>query len=63
MVVDLGYRIFISSTMDDLEDERQKIAIEVMRSENVPITAEHMIDVLDRPRGALEKKLMDAMVI
>jgi hypothetical protein len=57
MVVDLGYRIFISSTMDDLEEERHKIAIEVMRSENVPVMAEYMINVLDRPRGALEKKV------
>jgi hypothetical protein len=57
MVVDLGYRIFISSTMDDLEEERHKIAIEVMKSENVPIMAEYMINVLDRPRGALEKKV------
>jgi signal transduction histidine kinase len=56
-VVDLTYRIFISSTMDDLEEERQNIAIKVLRTENLPVTAEYMIDVLDPPRDALEKKL------
>ncbi|MGC2668604.1 MAG: DUF4062 domain-containing protein, partial [Candidatus Nitrosopolaris sp.] len=53
----MGFRIFISSTMDDLQEERHKIAIEIMKSENVPIMAEYMINVLDRPRGALEKKV------
>ena len=52
-----GYKIFISSTMEDLREERFKIAMEVMRSENMPIIAEHMINVLDTPRKALEKKV------
>ncbi|MFY9868338.1 MAG: DUF4062 domain-containing protein [Candidatus Nitrosopolaris sp.] len=47
--------MFISSTMDDLEEERHKIAYEVMRNQNVPIMAEYMVNVLDPPRGALEK--------
>jgi hypothetical protein len=52
-VIDLTYRIFISSTMDDLQEERQKIAIEIMRTQNVPIMAEYMMDVLYPPRDAL----------
>jgi hypothetical protein len=44
--------------MDDLEEERHKIAYEVMRNQNVPIMAEYMVNVLDPPRGALEKTMV-----
>jgi hypothetical protein len=36
----MGYRIFISSTMEDLEEEQYKISIELMKSQNIPIMAE-----------------------
>jgi hypothetical protein len=41
--------------MEDLEEERQKIANEVTRSLNVPIMAEYTIDVIHTPREAIEK--------
>jgi hypothetical protein len=53
----MGYKIFISSTMDDLQKERHKIAHEVTRSANIPIMAENMFDVINTPRKALEKKV------
>jgi hypothetical protein len=52
----MGYRIFISSTMEDLEEERNKIATEVMKSQNIPIMAEYLFDVRDNPREALERE-------
>jgi Domain of unknown function (DUF4062) len=51
-----GFKIFISSTIDDLQEERQEIALQVMKSENIPM-AENMIDVINTPRKALEKKI------
>jgi hypothetical protein len=53
----LGYRIFISSTMVDLAEERHNIAYEVMRSENIPVMAEYKYNVLDPPRVALVKEI------
>src|SRR5712691_2349248 len=42
--------------MEDLEEERRKIANEVMRSQNVPIMGEYTIDVIyTPPREAIEK--------
>jgi Domain of unknown function (DUF4062) len=51
------YKIFISSTIDDLREERLKIGIEVMKTENVAFLAEYFMDVHDFPRVALEKKV------
>jgi hypothetical protein len=50
-----AYKIFISSTMDDLKKEREDIALEVFLSQNFPIIAERVINVIDSPRGTLEK--------
>ncbi len=52
-----GYRIFISSTIDDLQLERQKISNEITNSENIPIMAEGIIEVKDSPRKTIEKKV------
>jgi hypothetical protein len=56
LVNSMGYRVFISSTMEDLEEERFKIAIELMKSQNIPIMAEYVFNVTDKPREALEKE-------
>ena len=52
-----GYKMFISSTMDDLQLERQKISNEITNSENIPIMAERIIEVKDSPRKTIEKKV------
>ncbi|HJT47611.1 MAG TPA: DUF4062 domain-containing protein [Nitrososphaeraceae archaeon] len=52
----MGYRIFISSTMDDLEEERNKIAIEIMRNQHIPIMAEFVFNVRNNPKETLEKE-------
>jgi Domain of unknown function (DUF4062) len=43
--------------MKDLIEERNNIAYEVMRSRNVPVMAELIINVLDAPRVALVKEI------
>lgn len=52
-----GYRIFVSSTMEDLKLERQKIASEITNSENIPIMAERIIEVENTPRKTIESKV------
>jgi Domain of unknown function (DUF4062) len=52
----MGYRIFISSTMEDLEEEQYKISIELMKSQNIPIMAEYVFNVADNPREVLAKE-------
>ena len=40
-----AYKIFISSTMNDLKDLRKRVADIITESENVPIMAENIMDI------------------
>jgi hypothetical protein len=42
--------------MEDLEEERNKIASEIMRSQYIPIMAEFVFNVRDNPKETLEKE-------
>jgi hypothetical protein len=49
--------MFISSTMDDLKEERKKIEEIVTESGNRPILAERIFDVENTPRKVIEKRV------
>jgi hypothetical protein len=52
-------KIFISSTMEDLQFERRTVADIIVRSENVPIMAENITDVQNTPRKVIEDKVKE----
>jgi len=52
-------KIFISSTIDDLQVERKKIADVIVQSENLPIMSENIIDVKKTPRKVIEEKIKE----
>ncbi len=51
------FRIFISSTMNDLKEERSIIKDIITGSGNVPIMSEMTIDIHNRPRKAIERQI------
>lgn len=51
-----AYKIFISSTMNDLKDLRKRVADIITESENVPIMAENIMDI-GSPKEIIEQKI------
>jgi hypothetical protein len=51
-----AYKIFVSSTMNDLRNLRKKVADIVTESENTPLIAENVMD-LGSPKEVIERKI------
>lgn len=51
-----AYKVFVSSTMRDLGDQRKKVADIITESEHTPIMAENIMDV-GSPKEIIERKI------
>jgi|GEM_PF-1615987 hypothetical protein len=57
--ITMGWTVVVlgCSAMEDFEEERNKIAIEIMISQNIPIMAEYVFNVTDNPRKVVKKRI------